>query len=133
MESPKDKRKYKRSKLKENPNSYLQFYGVAFEVVAFNLICIWGGYKLSERFSPNSYWILFLSVFFAMAGTIYYLLKRLNKWFEKIFGNLHCCIINSSIDLFSTQQILVFRLFTLPISYTCYLLFFAVISCSMDP
>ena len=67
------------SKPKEDSNSYLKFYGLAFELVAFNLVCIWGGMELSNRFSPRSNWILFLGVIVAMAGTIYFLLKRVNK------------------------------------------------------
>ena len=65
---------------KPNPdksNSFAKYSGLAFEVAAFNLICIWGGYELSLRFSPKTYWILISAILLAVAGTIWYLLKRL--------------------------------------------------------
>lgn len=79
MESPKHKKNDKSSKPEEKENGYLKFYGVAIEIVAFNIVCIWGGLKLSELYSPASYWILFLGIALAISGTIYYLLKRVVK------------------------------------------------------
>ncbi|XOV92731.1 MAG: AtpZ/AtpI family protein [Bacteroidota bacterium] len=61
----------------ERDNAYAKFSGLAIEIAAFNLLCIWGGYKLNQLYSPKSQWILILSVFLGMAGTIWYLFKRL--------------------------------------------------------
>ncbi|MBV6639306.1 MAG: AtpZ/AtpI family protein [Cyclobacteriaceae bacterium] len=61
----------------DRDNAYAKFSGLAIEVASFNLLCIWGGYKLSQLYSPKSHWILILSVFLGMAGTIWYLFKRL--------------------------------------------------------
>lgn len=57
----------------------MRFYSLGFEVLALNLIFIWGGYELSSRFSPESYWILFVGVFLAIVGTIFHLYNRLIK------------------------------------------------------
>lgn len=78
MEKLKDKKKNLSSK--PNPDkSYLRFTGIAFELAAFNLICVWGGYELSERYSPNTHWILIVFVLLSAVGTIYYLFKRMNS------------------------------------------------------
>lgn len=61
----------------DDKNVYAKYYGLALEMAAFNLLCIWGGYKLSQLYSPKSHWILILSVFLGTAGTIWYLIKRL--------------------------------------------------------
>ena len=67
---------------KPNPkpeNKLLRFSGIAFEVSVFNIVCIWGGYELSVRFTPQYHALLIISVFLATAGTIYYLYKQMNQ------------------------------------------------------
>ena len=63
----------------KNENSYLKFYGTAFEITIYNLLCIWGGYLLNDLYSPKSHWILIVSVFFSITGTIYFLFIKLIK------------------------------------------------------
>lgn len=62
----------------QKENNYLRFTSVVFEVTAFNLVCIWGGYKLSQLYSPELHIFLLVGVFLGISGTIYLLLKRLS-------------------------------------------------------
>lgn len=67
---------------KSNPkgtNDILRYSGIAFEVSIFNVVCIWGGFKLSQIYSPSTHWILLVCTILASGGTIYYLFKRLNN------------------------------------------------------
>ena len=63
----------------KDKNDIMRYSGIALEVSIFNVVCIWGGFKLSEAYSPNSHWILLVSTVLASGGTIYYLYKRLNN------------------------------------------------------
>ena len=51
---------------------------VAFEVVIFNVVVIWGGYKLDQYLANKIPWVIIVAVLFSVAGTIYYLFKKLN-------------------------------------------------------
>ncbi len=60
-------------------NDIMRYSGIALEVSIFNVVCIWGGFKLSQMYSPSTHWILLVCTVLASAGTIYYLFKRLNN------------------------------------------------------
>ena len=73
-------RNHKDHSSKPNPDqgsAYAKFSGLAIEVAVFNLLCIWGGYELNALYSPKTYWILIASILLGVAGTIWYLFKRL--------------------------------------------------------
>ena len=57
-------------------SSYLKFYGLAFELVVFNIVVIWGGYALDQYLGSEPVLILIGTVI-AVAGTIKILLYRL--------------------------------------------------------
>ncbi len=61
----------------DNDNSYLKFTGVAFELVVYNLVVVWGGYRLDLYFENEVPWFIILAVLLSVAGTILYLFKRL--------------------------------------------------------
>lgn len=66
---------------KPNPEDkgYLKVSGLALEMAVFNLICIWMGYELSERFSPKSHWILLCFAGLSAIGTFYFLFKKISR------------------------------------------------------
>ncbi|MCP4460042.1 MAG: AtpZ/AtpI family protein [Cytophagales bacterium] len=57
-------------------SSYLKFYGLAFELVIFSIVVIWGGYALDQHLNTEPLLILVGTVI-AVAGTIKLLLVRL--------------------------------------------------------
>ena len=76
----KEEKKHPSSKPSHNgTNDIMKYSGIALEVSIFNVVCIWGGFKISELYSPDTHWILLVSTLLASAGTIYYLFKRLNS------------------------------------------------------
>ncbi|MEM9325699.1 MAG: AtpZ/AtpI family protein [Bacteroidota bacterium] len=78
-QSEKKKKHQRSSKHKADPpNGYLRFTGVAFELVIFNLVVVWGGYKLDQYTGTKVPWFIIVSVFLSVAGTIFYLFKRLD-------------------------------------------------------
>jgi len=48
-------------------------------VAAYNLIVVWGGYKLDQYFETKVPWFIIAAVFLSVAGTIFYLFKRLGS------------------------------------------------------
>ena len=56
--------------------SYLKYTGLATEIVALNLILIWGGLELDSWLGNEFPWMLLLSVLASLVATIYYLLAR---------------------------------------------------------
>jgi len=61
---------------KREPQSYLRYTGLAFELLAFNLVLIWGGYEMDEYVENAVPWFLILGAFIAAFGTVYYLILR---------------------------------------------------------
>jgi F0F1-type ATP synthase assembly protein I len=57
----------------------LRLSGIAFEIVAFNLIVIWGGYELDQYFDFRIPWMIITALLLAITGTIYFIFNRLNK------------------------------------------------------
>ena len=55
---------------------FMKYYALAFELVAFNLALILGGYYLDEFLRTSPAFIL-LGTFLATAGTIWLLVKSL--------------------------------------------------------
>ena len=55
---------------------YMKFYGLAFELVIFNIVVIWGGYELDQYLNTEPLFILIGTVL-AVAGTIKLLLNKL--------------------------------------------------------
>ena len=77
MEQQKNNRRSSKPNPEQKP--YLKYSGVAFEVVAFNLLVIWGGYELDEYLENEVPWSIITASLLAVTGTIYHLLKRLNE------------------------------------------------------
>ncbi|MFY0607925.1 MAG: AtpZ/AtpI family protein [Cyclobacteriaceae bacterium] len=74
METPK-----KNPSSKPNPDQasgYAKISGITFELLGINLIPIALGYYLHSHFGGSFPWILILAVFMAVAGTIFYLIKK---------------------------------------------------------
>ncbi|MEQ9423377.1 MAG: AtpZ/AtpI family protein [Cyclobacteriaceae bacterium] len=72
------------SSSKHNPDQspqsgYISFVGIAFEVAAINLLFIWGGIALDDKFPSISPTFLIAGVVLATVATIYYLLAKLNR------------------------------------------------------
>lgn len=57
-------------------NTYLKYSGLAFELLAYNLVMVWGGYELDRALDTSVPWFVILGTFLAAAGTIYYLIKK---------------------------------------------------------
>lgn len=57
-------------------NTYIKYTGLAFELLAYNLVMVWGGYELDKALDTSVPWFVILGTFMAAAGTIYYLIKK---------------------------------------------------------
>ncbi|MDQ3392532.1 MAG: AtpZ/AtpI family protein [Bacteroidota bacterium] len=67
------------NKDKKDPlNDYLKYSGIAFQMVAFIGICVWGGIKLDQQLDTNPLFIIILS-FIGIFGSIYTLYRSLPK------------------------------------------------------
>ena len=78
MENRQKPNPYSKPKARDQ-KSYLKYSGIAFEVVAFNLLVVWGGHALDNAMANEIPWMVILAVLVAVAGTIFYLLKRLGE------------------------------------------------------
>ncbi|MBV6643887.1 MAG: AtpZ/AtpI family protein [Cyclobacteriaceae bacterium] len=78
MESKKKPQLSSKPSPKSGPD-YLKHSGIAFELVAYNLLMVWAGYKLDEYFEFEIPWMIILGALLAVVGTIYYLIKRLSS------------------------------------------------------
>ena len=56
--------------------SFLKYTGLAIEIVALNLLLIWGGYELDGWLENEFPLLLLVSVLLSLIATIYYLLAR---------------------------------------------------------
>jgi len=57
----------------------MKYSGIAFEIVAFNLLLIWGGYKLDKIMENKIPWMIILGLILSIIGTLYFIFKRLDK------------------------------------------------------
>lgn len=62
-----------------NKGQLARISGIAFEIVAFNLVVIWGGYELDQYFDFSIPWMMILALVLAVVGTLYFIFTRLNQ------------------------------------------------------
>ncbi|MFZ9044473.1 MAG: AtpZ/AtpI family protein [Cyclobacteriaceae bacterium] len=74
-----EKRNHNRNSSRPNPDKdWLKYSGIAFEMAAFNLLVIWGGYKLDKMLENHIPWFLILALLLCVVGTLYFTFKKLN-------------------------------------------------------
>jgi len=59
--------------------NYLTYSGLAFEMLAFILLGVWGGYKLDIHFETSKPWFLIGLSLFGVTASLVNLIRKLPK------------------------------------------------------
>ncbi|MEQ9285281.1 MAG: AtpZ/AtpI family protein [Cyclobacteriaceae bacterium] len=65
--------------IKGKPNPYIRYSGIAFEMLAFIIIGVWGGYKLDAYFETEFPVFLLVLSLLSCIGAILNVIRRLPK------------------------------------------------------
>ncbi|MGL1888247.1 MAG: AtpZ/AtpI family protein [Reichenbachiella sp.] len=69
----------KQNKKAPKPYNYLRFSGLAFEMLAFILLGVWGGHKLDELMETEHPWFMIVCSLSGVTASLVNLIRKLPK------------------------------------------------------
>jgi len=62
---------------KNQPNYYLKYSGIAFQMLATIGFSAWAGIKLDEYYAVKNHWFTIFLLLFGVIGSIYFVVRSL--------------------------------------------------------